>query len=151
MIKYTSDQWAKALGKLSNDVRGRVLKEAAQAGGSVIETHAKLNVKKNFNQLTGNLAASIVVNVVKSEANRVVVEVGPSNVEYARLQEMGGVVKARHVKALHWVDEAGGHHVAKAVTIPARPYLRPAVEENESEIMDAVGTVLTIQIEKAIG
>jgi len=96
------------------------------------------------------LKNSITTRVVKSDSDSVTVHVGPSDVEYGRIQELGGVIKPVKAKRLHWVDEEGRHLSALAVTIPARPYLRPAVDDNVSEITGAVGENLRIEIEGAV-
>src|SRR3546814_11876305 len=52
---------------------------------------------------------------------------GVRDVAYAFIHELGGTIKAKGAKALHFV--VGGEHVVvKQVTIPARPYLRPAAD-----------------------
>src|SRR5690606_39047061 len=45
-----------------------------------------------------------------------------SNVVYARIHQLGGVVKAKSAKALHF-RIAGNWFTKQSVTIPARPYL----------------------------
>ena len=45
----------------------------------------------------------------------------------------------------------GGQWVTvKSVHIPARPYLRPAVDENTDKILDAVGYELKAALTKAV-
>jgi len=56
-------------------------------------------------------------------------EVG-TNLEYARIQELGGTVRPVHARLLHWVGDDGDDVFARSVTIPARPYLRPAFDED---------------------
>jgi HK97 gp10 family phage protein len=148
--KYTMPQFAAALRKMGDDVRRQTLEKAALEGAAVIEGAAKVNVKANFNNRTGNLASSINVKVIQSDADKVVVAVGPSDVIYGRIQELGGVIKPVSAKRLHWVDENGKHHVANAVTLPARPYLRPAVDDNKAQIIDAVSATLRREIEGSI-
>lgn len=53
---------------------------------------------------------------------------GVTDVKYALIQELGGVVKPVVAKALAIPLPNGGIAFAKAVTIPARPYLRPAAD-----------------------
>lgn len=149
MKKYSMSQFSDALQKMASNVRGDVLKRAALAGGYTIEAHAKINVEKTFKPGTGNLAGSIQTTVEKADADSVTVAVGPT-VIYGRIQEFGGIIKPVFAKMLHWVGEDGAHHQANAVTIPARPYLRPAVDENVEKIMRAIGENLRIEIEGQI-
>lgn len=146
---YTISQFSDALSKLESNVRGSVIAKAAMAGGFVIEANAKINVTKTFTARTGNLLNSISTTLESSGNDSAKVSVGPT-VIYGRIHELGGVIKPITAKMLHWVDEAGNHHQANAVTIPARPYLRPAVDENEGKIWDAVAANLRIEIEGAI-
>ena len=103
-------------------------------GGGVIEAHAKINLNSQGLHKTGQLANSI--QVYDKEAWSV--KVGSVGVIYAAIHEFGGVIKAKRVKALHWVGEDGKDYFAKSVRIPARPYLRPAVDENKSQIIKAI-------------
>lgn len=146
---YTIPQFEAALLKLGEKMRGQVLGKAAMAGGLVIEAQAKINVGLKFRPNTGNLAGSINTEIVESTATRAEVAVGPS-VVYGRIQELGGTIKPVTAKVLRWKDEEGKWHSAKSVTLPARPYLRPAVDENEAKIIEAVEANLKIEIEESI-
>jgi HK97 gp10 family phage protein len=147
--KYTISQFSDALSKLGKHVRKPVIAKAALAGGYTIEAHAKINVEKTFKPGTGNLSNSIITTLEHSDDTSAKVSVGPT-VIYGRIQEFGGVIKPVTAKILHWVDEGGRHHQAASVTIPARPYLRPAVDENEDAIIKAVADNLRIEIEGQI-
>lgn len=147
--KYSLAQFADALQKMDRHVRGKVVAKAAMAGGFTIEAHAKINVEKTFKPGTGNLSNSIITTLEKSDDTSAKVSVGPT-VIYGRIQELGGTIKPVFAKMLHWVDENGQHHQANAVTLPARPYLRPAIDENEAKILQAVAANLRIEIEGQI-
>ena len=127
---------------------GDALKRAAMAGGQVIEANAKINANRTFSsKSTGGagLGGSIQTRASKSTDTRAEVEIGPT-VIYGRIQELGGIVLPVHAKMLSWVDN-GVRIFAKRVQIPARPYLRPAVDEHENEIRQAVGYQLKKGIE----
>jgi len=129
-------------------ITGEGLKKAALAGGFVIEGNAKINVEKTFSsKATGGagLGGSIQTVVSKSNDKIAEVDVGPT-VIYGRIHELGGIILPVHAKMLSWVDN-GKRIFAKRVQIPARPYLRPAVDEHENEIGQAVGHQLRKQIE----
>ena len=136
------------LDKVRKQITGEGLKKAALAGGFVIEGNAKINVEKTFSsKSTGSagLGGSIQTVVSKSSDKIAEVDVGPT-VIYGRIHELGGVILPVHAKLLSWVDN-GKRIFAKRVQIPARPYLRPAVDEHEKEIAQAVGFQLKKQIE----
>ncbi|MCE1186213.1 MAG: phage virion morphogenesis protein [Rhodocyclales bacterium] len=59
-----------------------------------------------------------------------------SNLVYARIHELGGTVKAVRAKYLRFRTQ--GRWVSKRqVTIPARPYLRPALEHAARQLAEA--------------
>jgi phage gpG-like protein len=118
----------------------------------VIEAQAKINTTKVFSsKSTGGagLGGSIKIELIQSGETSAEVHVGPT-VVYGPIQELGGTVKPLHAKMLSWVNEAGERIFANAVHLPARPYLRPAVDEHKSEIEDAIGYQLKQAIEDAL-
>ena len=137
--------------KVRKAVTGAQLKAAVLAGGHVIEGYAKINVEKTFSHKSvggAGLGGSIQTVLSKSTATSAEVDVGPT-VIYGRIQELGGIVRPVIAKMLSWVDD-GVRIFAKLVHIPARPYLRPAVDENLDRIGDAISYQLREQIELAV-
>lgn len=130
-----SNQFKKALAAASSDQ----LEKMVKAGGLVVENAAKINCERVFSsESLGNLAASIQTVVSEKKEKKVMVDIGPT-VVYGRIQELGGVIRPIKAKMLHWIDQFEGRDAfAKVVHIPARPYLRPALDENQSDIKDAV-------------
>lgn len=176
---YTMPEFADALKRMEKNVRGRTLADAAMAGGRVIEGHAKVNATQIFTDVTGTLANSIDTTLVNSTTDLAEVDIGPS-VEYGAIQEFGGFVKPknsvylaipmnapkgkrpRQYNDLHFVKAKGGDGMlvdksgvvmfwlTRSVYLPARPYLRPALDENEKEIIGAIGEALRTVIEGSI-
>ena len=127
-------------------ITGDGLLKAARGGGRVIQSYAMINAERVFSANSKQeLAGSIQVVDSKSTPTHAEVDVGPA-VIYGRIHELGGIILPVHAKMLSWVDN-GKRIFAKRVQIPARPYLRPAVDEHENEIGDAVGYQLRKQIE----
>ena len=127
-------------------ITGDGLLKAARGGGRVIQNYAMINAERVFSANSKQeLAGSIQVVDSKSTPTHAEVDVGPA-VIYGRIHELGGIILPVHAKMLSWVDN-GKRIFAKRVQIPARPYLRPAVDEHENEIGDAVGHQLRKQIE----
>lgn len=89
---------------------------------------------KVLNIRSGRLRASIKPKVRKS-GDTVRGEIG-TNVIYARIHEMGGVITPKKTKALKFNIPGVGWRTAKKVTIPARPFLRPAMTENLNRFRD---------------
>lgn len=80
---------------------------------------------------TGTLEGSIdIADYAKAEADGVRGTWGARDIAYARIHELGGVIKPKRAKALAIPNpnEPGGVILVKSVTIPARPYLRPAAD-----------------------
>lgn len=130
-------------------ITGEALKRAAMAGGQVVEAQAKINVEHTFSHKSvggAGLGGSIQTVPSMSDANSAWMDVGPT-VIYGRIQELGGIVKPVHAKMLSWVDD-GIRIFAKLVHIPPRPYLRPAIDESEEKIKQAVGYQIKKQIEQ---
>lgn len=53
-----------------------------------------------------------------------------ASVKYAAIHEFGGTIHAKNAEYLHFKTRDGGWVRTKQVTIPARPYLRPALTEH---------------------
>ena len=119
-----------------NSITGPILLSAAAAGGHVIEGAAKINVSDQPGGLhvrSGALRASIHVSESKQTETYAEVAVGPT-VVYARIHEYGGVITTANA----------------IIHIPARPYMRPAVDENEARIDLAVNTRIKNSIDRAV-
>ena len=106
------------------------------AGGEVVRNHTKLNIQAQELVDTSNLLNSISVQEGSGGKTDATVEIG-TNVEYAAIHEFGG--------AIHQTN-AWGKGIEQTIHIPARPYLRPSLDENTKSISDAIGTSLVDQI-----
>ena len=115
---------------------GDNIMKALKAGGEVVRNHAKLNIQAQELVDTSNLLNSISVQEGSGGKSDATVEIG-TNVEYAAIHEFGG--------AIHQTN-AWGKGIEQTIHIPARPYLRPALDENENDIKAAVGQSLVDQI-----
>jgi phage gpG-like protein len=68
---------------------------------------------------------------------------------YAKIHEYGGVIRARG-KYLTFIGSDGKRVFTKSVTIPARPYMRPAVDGHLAEIKEAIADALRGLLKKAV-
>lgn len=143
------DRFKKKLRAMQDTMRSEVLHDAADAGGRVVETYAKINIERTFSKRsTGGLAGSMMVEV-EASATKAEAKIGPSAV-HGRIQELGGVIRPLVKRMLHWIDpETGEERWAKVVHIPARPYLRPALDEHKPEILKAVMETIKDGIRRA--
>lgn len=100
--------------------------------------HAKRN--HPWQNRTGTLEGSIDI-AVYAVAGRVGEPVrgtwGSRDVRYALIHELGGTIRPKHGKVL--VFEVDGETVAvQSVTMPARPYLRPAADAEYPKLADRI-------------
>lgn len=164
---------------LTEEMQGESLIAAAQAGATVIINAAKNNIKDEDLMRTRNLSRSIHSEVGASSATRASVDVG-TDVEYAAIHEFGGTVTAKNGKYLAipvgsykgsprdhddlapvktkngnlvMMDRSGTvQYVLKAsVQIPAQPYLRPAMDENQEKIIDVMAKAFRQVIDRMTG
>lgn len=124
---------------------GDILEMAVNAGAIVVTNEAQNNASRGhpsyLKRQTGTLVRSIQPHTVSKSNTRVEVAVG-SSLEYSRIHEFGGTISAKGGGKLKFQTEDGTWHQVSSVHIPARPYLRPALDENIAEIEAAVAKQL---------
>ncbi len=98
---------------------------------------------KALKRRTGRLRNSITHDV-RIQGDKVIGTIG-TNVVYGRIHELGGVIRPKVKQLLRFHIPGVGWRSAKEVTIPARPFLRPALEDNLGEIKK----ILAKRIEEA--
>jgi phage gpG-like protein len=128
------------------------LAQLAVTVATEVQRQAKLNVREVLNttgRSTGNLRRGITVIPHKSALEA---EVGPQAV-YGAIHEFGGTIKAKNKPYLCF-QVVGAQSVAthratqmswvrvKEVTIPKRPYLKPALDKVEPRIPEIVSAQL---------
>jgi HK97 gp10 family phage protein len=144
-VKITGgEELARKLAALSDAVAGDKLASAAMAGALPIQNRAKELAPYK----TGTLRRSIHSEIEQSTRNRAEVAIG-TDVEYAAIQEFGGTIRPKRAKTLSWIGEDGQRVFAKSVTVPAHPYLRPALDEEKDTAVREIGESLRILLEKA--
>lgn len=116
-------------------------------GAETIKGAAVLNIHEIFSEKqTGGMTNSIIVESQRhkdgAEATAKVQKI------YARIQEFGGTIRPRKAKLLHFFID-GKEIFAKKVTLPARPYLKPAIDDNKPEIIKAMADVAETYIRRA--
>jgi len=117
--------------------------QALVHGGMVVVSHAKINAEGHGLHKTGHLIGSINVYDIKPYS----VMVGSRGVIYAMAHEFGVTIYPRRKKFLSWIDEKSGERIfAKKAVIPMRSYLRPAFDENQPEIVNAIARQVTQEL-----
>lgn len=83
----------------------------------------------------GGVGISEQIRSIQEFGKRIVGRFG-SKVPYAAIHEFGGVIKPKTKKYLRFRTFDGQWHSVKKVVMPARPYLNPALKDEESAIKD---------------
>jgi hypothetical protein len=98
---------------------------------------------------TGNLRRSIHAAVVAIMAASAEGQIG-TNLEYAAAQEYGATIVPVNAKMLHWVDPVSGEDIfARQVTLPPRPYMRPALDQGWPLMVAETGRAFGLLITQA--
>jgi len=164
---------------MSAAVKGQALGNTVLAGGLVILNAARGNIKSQGLIETRTLSRSLHEEVTEQSSTQAAVEIG-TNLEYAAIHEFGGVIKPKNAKYLAipvgsykgsprthadlklrktkkgnlvMVDASGAvQYVLKAsVEIPARPYLRPALDEHRVAAQNEMAEAFKQLVMKAAG
>lgn len=107
------------------------LRAAQIAGVNATMAAASAHAKRRhaWNNRTGVLEGSIGIAEPAAQHGSGVRGVwGSKDVRYALIHELGGVIKAVRARALRFRATDGSFVTVKQVTIPERPYLRPAAD-----------------------
>lgn len=142
-MEIATDTISKKLETLALNTTKIAAERALVAGGEVIVAYAKINCEGQGLHKEGRLINSIQVYDPSPES----VLVGSRGVVYAAAHEFGVTIKPKRAKMLSWIDEASGKRVfANQVTLPERAYLRPAIDEHKSEVLEAMGNVVAMYL-----
>lgn len=135
----------------------RAMKFAMFRAMSILEAEIKQNIRTNsgLNVRTGTLLNSIQQRIF-TENGVVRGTIGPENVPYAAIHEFGGVIPARFVspvrkKALRFFNKDGQArfskgHIIPQISIPARPYLSPAIASTSDKILEVFSIFVAEQL-----
>jgi HK97 gp10 family phage protein len=127
------DEFTRDMRKMSAVARSAMIMDALDQGAKIIAAYAQENIRNKLNKHP--MGKMTNATGIKREGKYVLA--GVFGVIYAKIHEFGGVIRPVKAKALKFQID-GKWIVTKKVTMPARPYLRPAVDEHQSEIRDAV-------------
>ena len=126
------------LNAINQDITNEGLRTGLKAGGLLMTGYVKRNIVEQKLVDTGNLLNSIGLKDVALYDGGGYVNVG-TNVVYARIHEFGGVIKPVRAKMLSWIDKETGKRIfAHKAVIPARPYMRPAIESHKDDVAKTV-------------
>ncbi len=128
------DKLQDKLKALDDAVAADMLEKAVLAGAKIVRDDASRRAPKR----TGKLSESIEVEVKAKSRESVSVAVGPNKEAfYGKFIELGHALVRGSKKA---EKKVLGH-------VPARPFLRPAIDENEANVKRVVAE----ELKKALG
>jgi phage gpG-like protein len=107
------------------------MRAAQKAGVNATMAQCAIQAKNNhaWQNQTGILEGSIdIAEMARDDGAGVVGTWGSKDVKYALIHELGGVIVPVRAQALKFKLPDGSFRIVKSVTIPARPYLRPAAD-----------------------
>jgi HK97 gp10 family phage protein len=119
-----------ALRRLPAEMEDKVLTDAVEAGGKIVERSAKANVTRE----TGALANAIRLVVTKGRRGS---KSAKSRVGVDKKYRKGG---RRPVRYAHLVEF--GHYAAGGKFVPPKPFLRRAINTNKGRLVSAMTAVL---------
>ena len=105
--------------------------------GHHVSEWMRQNVLSNFVQRTGALYNSIDYAVLSNDAGDVSLFAGPNDqtLPYTAIHEFGGTIYPIPPNTLLKFQIDGEWKAVRKVNMPARPYIRPAFTEHETEIV----------------
>lgn len=160
-VRWSTEGFSAALSDLKARVRDKTL-EGVEEGGAALAAQARANAVVNPHVRTGRLDASITASEVEDSGDgHYRVEVAPRGVVYARAQELGAFITARRAEYLRIpvvsvygigpgvgavanftrLGERERTHsfiYRRHVTLPPRPYLHPALDEQTQPYLDTM-------------
>ena len=153
-----------ALSQLSRAAVEQMVTASLVSGALLIANKAKTQTPNVHGTATGTLKRSIHVgghvaltpdfgsgqdysDLGEPGAMRAIVG---TNLVYAAIQEYGGTIKAKNAPYLVFKTADGQWHRVKAVTIPARPYLTPAMQTERDNAIKEIGAALEDLIQKKL-
>ena len=140
-----ADKLVEKLNRIGHFLQAQVAKEAVDAGAKQVQNYARLNIRTTFSKHQTDGLSNSISTTSRTVGNGGEAEVRVSKV-YARIQELGGTIRPLPTNKrglLIWRDpDTGKLMTAKQVTLPPRPYLRPAMTDHQSDILRSMSGVI---------
>lgn len=123
------------------DALTRRMRDAQKLGVNATMSEAVQHARNNhtWQNRQGRLESSInIAEPAREDGAGVVGTWGSTDVRYALIHELGGVIVPVRAKALKIPQPDGSFRFVKSVRIPARPYLRPAADAVYPKLADNI-------------
>lgn len=140
-------EFLRTLEKTGRAVTGLQLLKSLRAGENFAIGEVKINIREWELIESGNLLGSVQEQRSMVLGNKATVWFGPQTV-YAAIHEFGGTIHSTSGNGL--VFQIEGQWIrTMSVNIPARPYLRPGIDENLDQIVETIKENLWMEVEAA--
>jgi len=141
----------KALGKLLDEfperIQRSIVNSVASSGANVVKKAAKKNLKQNGSYKTGDLYDSIKTKKKKGEHGVYLVYTSKAGA-HAHLVEYGtGPRKLDEEKEVQ-INPGQWVTITHTGSMPAKPFFRPAFDENHNEVMKKMATQMAKKLQK---
>lgn len=132
----------KLINKLEATVKESVIKSSLKEGGQTLAAWSRdkrlSGPRPRFlGVVTNRLRSSITAGEPVKKGNIYTEKIG-TNVKYAPIHEFGGVIVPVHKLVLRWKGKDGKYVFSQRSIIPARPFLRPSIQDkgNQKEVLN---------------
>ena len=142
-------EFSRDIHKVLAQTSGHALGEAAIAGILLIRELVKDNIRYQGLVDTAALLNSWIYKLERASRTKAEAWTATDRV-YARIHEFGGVIRPKTANALRFQTKDGNWVITQSVTIPARPYVRPALDENKEAIASAIIHQLQANVDGAL-
>ncbi len=147
VLKFDDRELMRRLKKVDVAVRQRAASKGLKAGAEHLIGAIKVNIAEIPLVDEGNLMNSVTEDELHLGKTSWI-DFGPHTV-YAAIHEFGGVILPTNSPYLVFEGKDGKLVFTKSVTMPARPYIRPAVDTEGDEALRILGKTLGSEIEGA--
>lgn len=128
------------LAKVEAAVKTEAVSKGLRAGSNFLIGHIKTNITSINLIDTGDLLNSVTEDELHT-GSKAYVTFGPHKI-YAAIHEFGGVILPTKGPYLVFKGKDGKMVFTKSVTMPARPYIRPAMDNQGDEALKLMGSTI---------
>ena len=139
-LTFDDKDLMRQLDELEETVRNEGVSKGLSAAANYLVGQIKINIVSRKLVDTGNLWSSVTVEEIHL-GSEPYVEFGPHTV-YAAIHEFGGIILPIKGPFLWFIGEDGHLIRTKSVHMPARPYLRPALDEHGDEAIELLRSTI---------
>lgn len=149
VLKFDDRDLLRRLKKMDAAVGRQAAAKALRAGAQHLMGVIKVNIAEKPLLDIGNLRDSVVEDELHTGSTSWIT-FGPHTV-YAAIHEFGGIILPTNGPFLVFKGKDGKLVFTRSVTMPARPYIRPAIDSDGDEALEILGETLGREIDEAYG